>query len=104
MLGAGVAEANGCLGLVVLSANVDDDTLAEGWVLDVVAEPQPDHLRVRRRRLLVSLTGDEGSFDHTIAMPIGLTVVVAVDASVRRRVGPLRRAADSSAARRSCVR
>ena len=48
MLRARIAESDGRLGLVVLTADVDDDALTERRMLDVVAEPQPDQLRVRR--------------------------------------------------------
>ena len=44
MLGACFAKTDGCFGLVVVTANVDDDAFTERWMLDIVAQPQADQL------------------------------------------------------------
>jgi hypothetical protein len=39
MFGAGLTKTNGRLRFVVVTADVDDDALAERWMLDIVTEP-----------------------------------------------------------------
>jgi len=89
MFGAGLAKANGRLRLVVVTADVDDDALAERRMLDVVAEPQADQLRIGGCRLLGALRRGHGRFDDAFAMTLGLATVVTVDPTVRGRIGPL---------------
>src|SRR4029078_3298231 len=88
MFGAGLAKANGRLRLVVVTADVDDDALAERRMLDVVAEPQADQLRIGGCLLLGALRRGHGRFDDAFAMTLGLATVVTVDPTVRVRVGP----------------
>ena len=89
MLRTGVAESDGGLCLVVLTADVDDHTLTERWMFDIVTEPQTDQLRIRRRRLPCSLSGDESGLDDPFAVTLGISVVVAIHATIRRRIRPL---------------
>ena len=80
-------ERNGRLGLVVLSANVDDEPSPKAGCS--TSSPSRSPIIGRRRRwLLGALTGNEGCFD-TARVDDPLTVVVAVHASVWGWFGPV---------------
>src|SRR3954466_6800485 len=89
MFGSCVAKTNRGFSLVILTANVDDDAFAERWMLDIVAESQADELRVGRGRLLPALSRSQCCLHHSLPMSFGFTVVLTIDAPVRRRIGPL---------------
>src|SRR5689334_14929385 len=70
VLGADVAEADRRLRLLAIADDVDDHAFAEGGVLDVVADTQPDLLRVRRL-WGEATTSRERGIDHPFAMGVG---------------------------------
>src|SRR5688572_19430577 len=86
MLLADTGEVDDRLRLLAHALDVDDHALAEGGVGDVVTDPQPELLRVRRLRRVARPRPDR-SLDHAIAMLVGGRVDVARSApAVGRRV------------------
>src|SRR3954452_12874553 len=55
----------------------------------IVGAPESDELRVGRRRLLHALSRSQCCLHHSLPMSFGFTVVLTIDAPVRRRIGPL---------------
>ena len=70
MFRADIAESNGCLGLFATAFDVDNDALAERWMLDIVAHAQRQQLRIGRLRSQ-SLASSKSGIDHTLAMRSG---------------------------------
>ena len=90
MLGAHIAEANGGLGLLAGTFDVDDDPLTERRMLDVVTDAQADLLRVRRLRAETAASS-EGRVDNSLAVGLGgacsgLFVGVGAPPTVCRRI------------------